>query len=160
MMRIATLLLALLLSLASSASFAQGWLAGTPPADLGVKDGRLKPPSATSNSVSSQAHRYAGPGAEYAQIAPLAFRGDPAAAMRRLGEVVTAMPGATVIRSTPDYLYAEFSTRYLGFVDDAEFLLAPSEGVIHLRSASRLGSQDFGANRERIEALRSRFSTP
>ncbi len=30
-----------------------GWLAGTMPSDLGVRDGRLKPPSLTRNSVSS-----------------------------------------------------------------------------------------------------------
>ena len=31
-------------------------------------------------------------------------------------------------------------------------------GVIHVRSASRLGRKDFGVNRERIEALRRQLA--
>ena len=62
------------------------------------------------------------------------------------------MPGATVIEEKPNYLYAEFRTKLLGFVDDVEFLLG--DGVIHVRSASRLGRRDFGVNRRRIESLR------
>ncbi len=62
------------------------------------------------------------------------------------------MPGASVIEEKPGYLYAEFRTRLLRFVDDVEFLLG--EGVIHVRSASRLGRRDFGVNRKRIESLR------
>jgi len=42
-------------------------------------------------------------------------------------------------------------------VDDVEFWLDPVGGVIHVRSASRVGQSDFGANRARIEALRAKF---
>jgi len=66
------------------------------------------------------------------------------------------MPGATVIEEKADYLYAEYRTPLLRFVDDVEFLLA--EGVIHVRSASRLGRRDFGVNRKRIETLRKMLS--
>jgi uncharacterized protein (DUF1499 family) len=45
-------------------------------------------------------------------------------------------------------------------VDDAEFWLDPAAGVIQVRSASRLGSKDFGVNRKRIEAIRSRYANP
>jgi uncharacterized protein (DUF1499 family) len=38
-----------------------------------------------------------------------------------------------------------------------EFLLDQPAGVIQMRSASRLGSKDFGANRKRLEAIRQRF---
>ena len=49
-----------------------GLFAGQPPGDLGVTDGRLKPPSPTRNSVSSQAALYPEhPQRDYAQIAPL-----------------------------------------------------------------------------------------
>jgi uncharacterized protein (DUF1499 family) len=52
------------------------WLRGTPPADLGVHNGKLKPPSATPNSVSSQAALYPDhPQHQYAGIAPLAVQG-------------------------------------------------------------------------------------
>jgi len=44
------------------------------------------------------------------------------------------------------------------FVDDAEFWFDPASGMIQLRSSSRVGSRDFGVNRQRIEALRERLA--
>jgi uncharacterized protein (DUF1499 family) len=136
-----------------------GWLKGRPPANLGVRDGRLKPPSRTPNSVSSQAQlhdasRYL---VDYARIEPLRYAGDGAAALARIKRILDESAGAKVIESKPDYLYAQFTSRWLKFVDDVEFWLSPSGGVIHLRSASRIGRKDFGANRARIEAIRARF---
>lgn len=147
-----------LLGLALAAPVAASWLAGERPADLGVNRGRLKPPSTTENSVSSQATLYSGPGADYARIAPLPLHGDPATELQRLAQIVAAQPGARIVKQEDHYLYAEFSSRWLGFVDDVEFWAAPAEGVIHVRSASRMGRRDFGVNRARIEALRSAFS--
>jgi len=148
--------LALLVALALVAA-RLGWLSGTAPVDLGVRDGRLKAPSSTPNSVSSQADLHAGTAAlvEYARIAPLAGGPDLAATMAHLRSVVEAMPGARIVESHPDYLYAQFETRWLRFVDDAEFWASPAEGVIHVRSASRLGRKDFGVNRARIERIRA-----
>jgi uncharacterized protein (DUF1499 family) len=138
-----------------------GWLSGRAPADLGVRDGRLKAPSNTPNSVSSQADLHAGTAAlvDYARIAPLAGGHDPAATLRRLRAVIEAVPGARVVEAHPDYLYVQFATRWLGFVDDAEFFASPAEGVIHVRSASRLGRRDFGVNRQRIEQLRAALAS-
>ena len=42
----------------------------------------------------------------------------------------------------------------MGFVDDLEFWLNPTQAVIEVRSASRLGREDFGANRARLERIR------
>jgi uncharacterized protein (DUF1499 family) len=150
---LALLVLGLALLLAGQA----GALAGAAPEDLGVRDGRLKPPSRTPNSVSSQADLHAGTGAlvDYARIAPLAAGADQAAAMARLRAAIEATPGARLVAARPDYLYAQFSTRWLKFIDDAEFWASPADGVIHVRSASRLGRKDFGVNRARIEALRA-----
>jgi uncharacterized protein (DUF1499 family) len=134
-----------------------GALSGRRPADLGVHEGRLKAPSATPNSVSSQAGLYGGDGARYAAIDPLRFDGPPGEAMARLQALVASMPGARVIEARPDYLYAEFTTRWLHFVDDVEFYLAPGAQQLELRSASRLGHGDLGVNRQRIEAIRARF---
>jgi uncharacterized protein (DUF1499 family) len=148
----AVALLAALLLLAGQV----GWLSGHAPADLGVRDGRLKPPSTTPNSVSSQADLHAGSGAlvDYARIAPLAGGEDITATMARLRAAIEAMPGARIVEARPDYLYVQFTTRWLRFVDDAEFWAAPREGVIHVRSASRLGRSDLGVNRARVEQLR------
>jgi uncharacterized protein (DUF1499 family) len=135
-----------------------GWLMGRAPDDLGVRDGKLKAPSRTPNSVSSQAALW--PDGEYAstyaQIEPLSVRGDGAAAMAHLRTVLSNWPDARIVEDRPDYLRVEFITRWLRFVDDAEFWLDPANHVIQVRSASRVGRKDFGVNRARIEAIRAR----
>jgi len=67
------------------------------------------------------------------------------------------MEGASIIRQEANYLYAEYRTRLMRFVDDVEFVFDEKAGLIHVRSASRLGRRDFGVNRARVEALRSRI---
>jgi uncharacterized protein (DUF1499 family) len=135
-----------------------GWLQGRAPGDLGVRDGRLKPPARTPNSVSSQAALYPDhPRRQQAQIEPRHYQGDGAAAMARHKRVVEAMPGARLQRSEPGYLYATYTTPLMRYVDDVEFALDPAAGVIQVRSASRLGHGDRGLNRERIEDVRRRF---
>ena len=64
------------------------------------------------------------------------------------------MAGAQIISEQGNYLYAEFTTRLMGFVDDVEFLADPATGIVQVRSASRLGKSDLGVNRKRIEAIR------
>ena len=66
------------------------------------------------------------------------------------------MPGSRVITDKQDYLYVEFKSRIMGFVDDVEFYF-PEESIIHVRSASRMGYSDLGVNRKRIETIRQHF---
>jgi len=133
-----------------------GLLTGKAPQDLGVREGKLKPPSTSENSVSSQAGLYPDhPQRRYAEIAPLALRGDGPATLARLKVVVEAMPGAKVVKSEPDYLYAQFTTQLMKYVDDVEFWFDPAAQVIQVRSASRLGKSDLRANRKRVEAVRA-----
>ena len=133
-----------------------GLLRGSAPSRLGLQEGRLKPPSKTPNSVSSQADLWPDhPQREYARIVPFPVGANADAAWARLREHIAALPGAEVVKSEGDYLHAQFSTRWLKFTDDAEFWLDRSAGVIHVRSASRLGRKDYGVNRARIEALRA-----
>jgi uncharacterized protein (DUF1499 family) len=116
------------------------------PANLGVKDGRLAPCKRTPNCVSSQADP--GDGEHY--IAPIAFRGS----MQELRRAVESMARATVISAERNYLYAEFRTKLMRYVDDVELYCDEKQGLVHVRSASRLGRRDFGVNRSRVEALR------
>lgn len=133
-----------------------GFFGGSPPADLGVHGGKLKPPSATDNSVSSQATLYPdNPQHRAAQIAPLPLRGDGPMTIARIRAVVEAMTGAKVVRSDADYLYAQFTTPLMKFVDDVEFWYDPAAQVIQVRSASRVGKGDMGVNRKRVEAIRA-----
>ena len=138
-----------------------GLLSGQRPGDIGVKNGRLKPPSSSRNSVSSQAALTPDhPQRAYASIKPLPFKaGGAAASMKTLAAVLDTMPGVTIVEQRPEYLYAQAQTRWLKFVDDVEFWANPASGVIERRSASRLGREDFGVNRQRMEAVRTAYLT-
>jgi uncharacterized protein (DUF1499 family) len=124
---------------------------GTRPSNLGVKDGKLAACPSSPNCVNSQAENQHG-------VSPLAFSGDTVAAMERLAGVVAAIPRTQVIQRSPGYLYVEFSTPLMGFVDDVEFYCDGK--AIQVRSASRLGYSDLGVNRKRIEAIRAAFRGP
>jgi uncharacterized protein (DUF1499 family) len=136
-----------------------GLLKGTAPSTLGVREGKLKPPSQRPNSVSSQAALYPDhPRRAYAQIEPLALKGDAAATLARIKGIVQDMPGAQVVRSEGEYLYAQFTTPLMKFVDDVEFWADAKAGVVHVRSASRVGHGDRGVNRARVEAIRAKLA--
>ena len=153
------LILIVVLPLAVLVAAQFGALRGTPPTDLGVRDGRLKPPSNTPNSVTSQAALYPGhPQAQRAAIAPLRYSGDGKAAMRKIAGILRGMERTELITDQPGYLYAQCTTRLMRFTDDIEFWLDETAGVIHVRSASRLGRKDFGVNRARVEAIRARLT--
>lgn len=136
-----------------------GFLRGTAPADLGVRDGRLKPPSKAPNSVTSQAALWPGhPQQAYATIAPLAVRGDGPATMARIEALMKTWPGAELVTRRDGYLHVAVTTRVMKYTDDVEFWFDATAGVVQVRSASRLGESDFGTNRARIEAVRTALS--
>jgi len=120
---------------------------------LGVKDGKLPRCKSSPNCVSSQTD----PGDAEHYIAPIAFKGGASAAIAAARKAIEGMEGATVLRSEGNYVYAEYRTRLLRFVDDLEMSFDEKAGVLHVRSASRLGRRDFGVNRARVEALRARI---
>ena len=152
-------LLVVVLALVLVIAGQMGLLAGKAPSRLGVTDGRLKPPSSTPNSVSSQASLYPDhPQQAYAAIAPLTFKGDGEAAIKQLAQVLTQMPRTVIVTQNADYLYAQSTTTLLKFTDDVEFWLDKPNQVIQARSSSRLGRKDFGVNRARVEAVRTAFT--
>lgn len=84
--------------------------------------------------------------------------GDGAAGFARVKNLLAGMPRTTLVTATDDYLHAVCRTR-IGFADDLECRLCRADGVIHVRSASRLGYYDFGVNRARVELLRRKLQT-
>jgi uncharacterized protein (DUF1499 family) len=118
------------------------------PANLGVRDGRLAPCKRSPNCVSSQAN----PADAEHYITPMH------GSMAAVRAAVLAMPRTTIIEEKKNYLYAEFRTRLLRYVDDVEFYFDGQ--LIHVRSCSRLGRRDFGVNRKRVEALRKLIERP
>jgi uncharacterized protein (DUF1499 family) len=91
-------------------------------------------------------------------IDPFECDGDEAAALETIRQVIQGMDGTRIVTQTDQYLHVEFRSKIMGFVDDVEFYL-PGTGVIHVRSASRVGYSDFGVNRKRLEKIRKMFQT-
>jgi uncharacterized protein (DUF1499 family) len=128
-----------------------GLLSGKRPADLGVRNGNLKAAPSSPNAVSSQA-------TDAHRIAPLVYQGSPQQAMKSLRTIAESTPHTRIVEAKADYLYVEYASSLLGFVDDVEFYFPPGANVIHVRSASRLGYSDLGVNRKRIEEVRARLA--
>lgn len=116
--------------------------AGEPPQDIGVQNNRLTPCPDSPNCVSSYEND------EVHGIDALA------ANLESVEQVLVGYEDANIVSSEGNYLYAEFTTPIMGYVDDVEFLYDSASGVTHVRSASRLGHSDLGANRNRIERIR------
>ena len=121
------------------------------PEEIGLKEGALHPCPDSPNCVSSEDQL------SPAWIEPLAFSGPPSDAFASLLLFLESESGVELVTIEPDYVHAVYQTSLLRFRDDVEFRLDESASVIHVRSASRVGHSDLGANRDRIESLRERW---
>ncbi|QDT64354.1 DUF1499 domain-containing protein [Calycomorphotria hydatis] len=120
------------------------------PDNLGVQaDGKLRACPSSPNCVCSQV---AVEDSHY--VAPLLVQGEAETIQTRLKEALAKMPRTKITEETDRYLHVKFTTALMRYVDDVEFLIEPEAGLIHVRSASRLGYSDLGANRKRVEELR------
>jgi len=91
-------------------------------------------------------------------VAPLAFQGHWAAARERLVALLAARPRTKVTAVEDRIVRAECRSRIFRFVDDLTFYFDPDRGLIHVRSASRVGRSDLGVNRKRVEAIRESWA--
>lgn len=110
----------------------------------GLVDGRLAPLPNKPNCVSSESGTD-----DDKRIEPLSADKDTVkAAIISTGGVITA--------ETNDYISATYTSKLMRFVDDVEFRRAAELGGEHwhIRSASRVGHSDMGANRKRVERIR------
>ena len=127
---------------------------GTRPNNLGVQNGQLAACPNSPNCVSSQA-----PASDKEHnIAPMTYTGEAKDAIAKLKATISVLERTKIIESSDSYLYAEFATQLMGFVDDVEFYADDNAKVIHIRSASRLGQSDLGVNRKRVEEIRASFT--
>lgn len=119
--------------------------AGEPPLNIGIQNDRLASCPDSPNCVSSYASD------EEHSIEPLA------ASLEQIEQILLSLDGANIVEAGDNYLYAEFTSSLMGYVDDVEFLYDSTSGLTHVRSASRLGYSDLGANRKRIESIREKL---
>ena len=78
-------------------------------------------------------------------------------ALECLKQILVSMKRTRIVSEGYEMLRVEFRS-LLGFADDGKFHLDGSNGVIHMRSASRVGYWDLGVNRRRLEEIRARFT--
>ena len=107
-------------------------------------------PNCVSSRAADESHR----------VEPLEIAGDPAAAFRRAAAAVRGLPRTRIVAEEEGYLHAECISRLFRFIDDLELELDAAGGVIHVRSASRVGRSDLGVNRKRVEKVRAAYSAP
>jgi uncharacterized protein (DUF1499 family) len=124
---------------------------GDRPSTLGPFNNHLQACPESPNCVSSQSTDSAH------AIEPIRFEGNGRRAMQALKQVIDDAERSDIIKADDNYLYAEFTSQLMGFVDDVEFYVNETEQTIEVRSASRMGESDLGVNRKRIEALRQGF---
>ena len=121
---------------------------------LGVTEGKLSPCPESPNCVSSQSSDPSH------FVEPLAYSDTQPTAKMRLVKIIQSMPRSQIISTTDNYIHVEFTSLIFRFVDDVEFLFDGEQKLIHVRSASRVGYSDLGANRNRVEAIRQKFLYP
>ncbi len=115
---------------------------------------RFAPCPPSPNCVSSYA------GDEEHHVDPLPLPADRPEAtdadiLEALRRVLSALPRTRIVNVEGDYLHATCTSLVFRFVDDVEFRLDREAGVMHVRSASRVGYGDLGVNRRRVEKIRA-----
>ncbi|MGD2171362.1 MAG: DUF1499 domain-containing protein [Gammaproteobacteria bacterium] len=118
----------------------------------GLADGRLSPCPGAPHCVCSEY-----PDASEHFVAPLDIpsQADENLSARMRAAIVEL--GGTVRSERADYIWATFTSSLFGFVDDLEVRIDTQAGKIQFRSSSRIGYNDMGVNRKRVEALKQRF---
>ncbi|MCJ2375900.1 DUF1499 domain-containing protein [Vibrio sp. ZSDZ34] len=112
-----------------------------------MTDRTEKPCGDSPRCVSTQDHR------ETFSIAP--FQLAENVSIDDIERVALSMPRAKTGVKESNYLRIEYTSKIMRFVDDMELKI--KDGWLLLRSESRIGYSDFGVNRKRAEALRSKL---
>jgi uncharacterized protein (DUF1499 family) len=128
-------------------------LLGAMPAAAGLssKHNKFSPCPNSPNCVSSQSDN------KSHFVEPLRYAGSLANARQKLINILNSTKRVRLVKAETDFIHAEFRSFIFRFVDDVEFYFPSEETIIHVKSASRTGYYDFGANRRRVERLRATF---
>ena len=140
------LTLAVILFIASGCS-------GKRPDEIGIGPTGLRGCPKSPNCVSSEAKD------EPHAIESFHLKGDPNVSWPLIKDEIVSMPGWVIFTADGTYIHVECKSRIFQFVDDLELYFNSSNGIISIRSASRIGYSDFGANRRRVELLRRALRT-
>jgi uncharacterized protein (DUF1499 family) len=126
---------------------------GKRPDEMGIDPSGLRGCPKSPNCVSSEAKD------EKHAIEGFRLKGDPNVSWPLIQDEIASMPRWTIVTATDTYIHVECKSRIFRFIDDLELYFNSSNGIISIRSASRVGYSDFGANRRRVELLRGELRT-
>jgi uncharacterized protein (DUF1499 family) len=118
---------------------------------LGLKEGQLAPCPDSPNCVSTQSK-----GKRHV-MKPLPYLQTREASGKKILSILKGMKRSTIVTFTETYIHAEFRTALWRFVDDVEFFLDEKARLVHFRSASRVGTYDFGVNRRRMKEISEKY---
>jgi uncharacterized protein (DUF1499 family) len=125
--------------------------ASTNEVKTGVQDGKLLPcpkgPKCVSSQSTDERHR----------MEPIPYTGELDGAREIILNIVEGMERYEVITIEQNYLYVQFRSKVVGYIDDVEFYIDEEQGVIHFRSSARFGYYDWKVNRKRMEYIRDEF---
>ncbi len=113
----------------------------------GLSNNQLKPCPKTPNCLCSE---YPDDQSHY--IPPIKLNTELAELNNKIQQAIQAT-GGEVHEVRNDYIAATYTTLLFRYVDDFEVRINFDDHLLHIRSASRVGRSDFGANRKRIEAF-------
>lgn len=119
------------------------------PKNLGVVEGKFFPCPDSPNCVSSQETD------EEHKIEPIKFGSENP--VQELEKVISTFSKTKILTKTENYIHAVFQTPLMNYIDDVEFFVDFENRLIHIKSASRLGKDDLGANRKRVEEIRKKL---
>lgn len=115
---------------------------------IGLVDGKFtpcpdKPNCVNSEFIDDQAH----------YIPPFRYRAAEPGEILKILKAVILEAGGKIQSEKENYLAATFTISLFGFVDDLEIRQDETNHMIHVRSASRVGTSDLGVNRKRVELI-------
>ncbi|MCB0326805.1 MAG: DUF1499 domain-containing protein [Bdellovibrionales bacterium] len=120
----------------------------------GIKHGKLlkcpNSPNCVSTSELSTSKKY---------VRPLPFSHSAFALKDIIRSYFRDQTAYTKVHEGEFYFHYEFRSKIFKFVDDVELLISPEDQIIHIRSASRVGYWDLGANRRRVSHIRKDIQT-
>ena len=119
----------------------------------GLVNGQLTHCPPSPNCVNSE---YAGDTDHLAT--PVTLLQDDSAAINRIVIQSIESMGGRIVSNEGNYIAATFTSRIFRFVDDFEVRIDENSGLMHVRSASRVGYGDMGVNARRVEKFQKRFA--
>jgi uncharacterized protein (DUF1499 family) len=89
----------------------------------------------------------------------LQYDGNTETAIVQLKKVIANEPRTEIVFEDNQRIEVVFKSLIFRYRDDVVFVLHPDTKTIDFRSKSRVGYSDMGVNRERIERLRTAFTS-